>query len=85
MNYKEAHQIQCVLLNVLTQQKVGEWSNATGPPLYLPYSLHLNGQLFVVIVQELNLFALVYINFDGSEYKVGLIALLNRTIHKPVS
>jgi len=37
-----------MLLNVLTQQKVvREWSNATGPPLYLSYSLHLNGQLFL--------------------------------------
>ena len=45
---KEEHSIQCLLLNVSTQQKViREWSNATGPPLYLPYSLHLNGQLYL--------------------------------------
>ena len=41
INFKEAHSIQCVLLNVFTQQKVREWSTATGPPLSLPNALPL--------------------------------------------
>ena len=53
INFKEAHPIQCVLLNVFTQHKVREWSTATGRPLYLPYSLPLTGQLSKFLWQPL--------------------------------
>ena len=55
VNFKGAHSIQCVLLNVFTQQKVRGWSTAcyTGRPLYLPFSLPLTAQLSKFLSQPL--------------------------------
>ena len=53
IHFKEARSIKCVLLNVFTQEKVREWSAASGPPLSLPYPLTLTGQLSKFLSQRL--------------------------------